>query len=56
MGVDQSMFDDPWRVRCPEGHVGLRKLDGCKMAYCHSCRRSYGFENLVDAAEGRAWV
>jgi hypothetical protein len=48
MPVTRSMFEDDWRVRCPEGHVRLRPYDECRSAYCQGCRRSYAFDELVD--------
>lgn len=53
MTVERSAFDEPWRVACPWGHVGLRPLENCRMAYCKRCRRSYGFEDLTDLKERR---
>lgn len=57
MAVTESAFDEPWRVRCPEGHTGLRPLESARMAYCQRCRWSYEYEALVDQKEqerGRA--
>jgi len=48
MPVTDAAFDDPWRVRCPHGHTGLRPLDEGDMAYCQRCRWSYPYEKLVD--------
>lgn len=46
--IETDAFDEDWRVACPEGHVRLEPATATETAYCESCERSYGWEDLVD--------
>ena len=49
--VAEAAFEEPWRVCCPEGHVGIRLNKSRKSAYCKLCGASYPREELTDLKE-----
>jgi hypothetical protein len=54
---DESLrekLEDPYRMRCPEGHAQVA-VDGLSKTkptiHCEECRMSYRFEELIDMQE-----
>ena len=47
----QEKLNDPYRVRCPQGHarIGERVISKTKPTiYCEECAMAYRFEELID--------
>ncbi|MFB6150187.1 MAG: hypothetical protein ABEJ40_00125 [Haloarculaceae archaeon] len=47
----REKLDDPYRVRCPEGHAQITERVVSKTTptvYCEECGAAYRFEELVD--------
>lgn len=41
-------LDEEYRMACPRGHTSLRPAATTPTAYCKTCGRAYGFDELVD--------